>query len=148
MMKFISKYLIYCFLYLLIVTIFSWTYFSIISNINYIVSHKLQISIIKGIYVTYLGGELIVFILMIFVYLVKNILYLYNWGLATILWIYIAIIFILVLAFLELRTLSKYDTILEWIRVIHVNGWGEIATIIVGIIIYYREVRPLFVKYI
>ena len=142
------KYLTYCTVFGAVVAILSFLTLLYLSNTPITFMQCLRYSIVYGVFMVLMGGELIVLALFGYtLFFEKKLLNKIKFK-NIIVVVYVLIIFLIILGISNFHRIEYRKNIFDWINVFQLNGWGEIATIIVGIIIYYREVRPLFVKYI
>ncbi|MBP9133017.1 MAG: hypothetical protein KBF75_03260 [Saprospiraceae bacterium] len=146
MIRFILKYIMYCLLFGVLVSICSFIFYWFTANDVHKNERMLENSLIYGCFMIIMGGELIVFALLGYAYLIRISKPVFSLGILKNTILYIVIICLILLAFMKFHFMKDYKYLIDWIRGIHLKGWIDVVTIIIGIILYYCELRPIFVK--
>lgn len=141
---FIKGFFKYSVLYILCVMVLSVIYFYCFSTNDYIHKIGLRYSFLKGIYVYWLGGELLVLALLGYAVLLRRAKSLLSIGIFWNTLIFLLLVVLLGSLFIEFNLLNKQSSFLDTLNVIHVNGWSEVTAFIVGSVIYFLEVKPVF----
>ncbi len=99
--------------------------------------------ITKAVYVYLLGGESIVLVFLGYTFLIKKFKSFRLLGLKWNTFVYFLIVLIMFLLFFEYGFINRHPDI-DILNIIHVNGWADVTAIVIGIIIYSLELRPIF----